>query len=119
MHNYILPIIWSFYTYVIGKAFPFIVFIAILFLFWIGGFDFPRAPMTSYVIVFDIISTICIRILILHSIEYSKFDGNNDLNGKRRDQISDILAVTGVVWIIASIILFIMFLMFDKLKFII
>lgn len=115
MHNYILPIIWSFYTYIIGKAFPFIMFTVILFLFWIGGFDFPRAPITSYVIIFDIVSTICIRILMLQSIEYSKFDVNNDSNGKRRDQISYVLTVTGVTWIISIVI---MFTVFDKLKFI-
>lgn len=94
-----------FYTYVIGKAFPFVVFIAILVLFWIGGFDFPRAPTTAAVIVFDIISTICIRIMVLQSIEYAK----NDCWDDERDHISDVIATAGAVFAVAGVCLVVVF----------
>lgn len=109
MHNYILPIIWSFYTYVIGKTFPFVVFIATLVLFWFGGYDFPRSPTTAAVIVFDIISTLCIRIMVLQSIEYSKYNNNNDIEGVERDHISDIIGISFAVFVVAGVCLFVVF----------
>ncbi|PPD55562.1 MAG: hypothetical protein CTY12_00875 [Methylotenera sp.] len=93
MFNYVLPIIWSFYTYIIQKALPVLLFIGILFLFWIGGFDFPRAPITAYVILFDITSVVLGRILISQTLNYLKYNGNNDRGGDIRESISDILVM--------------------------
>lgn len=109
MNQYVLPIIWSFYTYLIGKAFPFLLFVAVLFLFWIGGFDFPRAPITAYVILFDVVSVVSICILIAQTLEYLKYDDKNDYSGDKRESISNILIVVMMIFAVALVLILVAF----------
>ena len=112
MYKYVLPIIWTFYDYIIGKAFPFIIFIGILCLFWIGGFEFPRAPITPFVIIFDIIVTVCIKMLVTLTGQYLKYSNDTDSDGKQRDKLSDAMAAVVMACIVVCIVLAIIF---DKL----